>query len=95
MRGFVTVCQVDCYNLLFRLKLQTCVSKVLEKIEDVSEEWVTNGRFCSPRVLWFFENCPPAFRRQIAKYEVHKSKFFLTKLLTNQVLNPYYSLAFK
>ncbi|KAG8325818.1 Protein smg8 [Homalodisca vitripennis] len=49
-----------------RLKLQPSVSEALSKITGVSSDWATNGRFCSPRVLWFFENCPPAFRRQIA-----------------------------
>lgn len=44
------------------------ISEALGKIAGVSSDWAANGRFCSPRVLWFFEDVPPIYRKDIARY---------------------------
>ncbi|XP_054280613.1 nonsense-mediated mRNA decay factor SMG8 [Macrosteles quadrilineatus] len=62
------ICYVHLFRALdtIRLKLAPKLSEVLGNIAGVSTEWASNSRFCSPRVLWFFENCPPALRKGIA-----------------------------
>jgi len=37
-----------------RVKLVPVLNEVLGKITGVSSDWAANGRFCSPRVLFFF-----------------------------------------
>lgn len=39
-------------------KLADHVSEQLRTLENISREWVNNGRFCTPRVIFYFEKCP-------------------------------------
>lgn len=50
-----------------RLKIQGSVCEILGKICGINSEWASNGRMCSPRVLFLFQSCPPALQRQMNK----------------------------
>ncbi|KAL3280595.1 hypothetical protein HHI36_003827 [Cryptolaemus montrouzieri] len=39
-------------------KLNGKASKYLEKVENISQDWLNNGRPCIPRLLFYFERCP-------------------------------------
>ena len=43
-----------------RLKVQNGVTEVLKLVPGLPKDWLTLGRLCSPRVLFFFEQNPPA-----------------------------------
>lgn len=38
------------------------MTDMLSTISGISKDWVTNGRPCSPRMLFYFEDCPEAFK---------------------------------
>ncbi|KAJ8687988.1 hypothetical protein QAD02_023783 [Eretmocerus hayati] len=44
-----------------RQKTQSHLSEVLGTISGLSKEWISSCRPCSPRVLFYFETCPPVF----------------------------------
>lgn len=39
-------------------KLSDLVSEQLKTVDNISKEWISNGRFCTPRVIFYFEKCP-------------------------------------
>ncbi|XP_022901917.1 nonsense-mediated mRNA decay factor SMG8 [Onthophagus taurus] len=41
-----------------RQKLLSDISDSLKNIESVSDEWILNGRMCTPRLLFYFEQSP-------------------------------------
>jgi len=43
-----------------RLKIQSGVTDVLKTVPGLPKDWLTLGRLCSPRVLVYFEQIPPA-----------------------------------
>lgn len=45
-----------------RQKLSEKVSSILKGVKNISSEWQTNGRFCCPRILFYFEKCPPSMK---------------------------------
>lgn len=47
---------------IIRQKTSVPLSDVLNSIPSLSKEWISNVRPCSPRVLFYFETCPSAFR---------------------------------
>ncbi|EFX84763.1 hypothetical protein DAPPUDRAFT_222870 [Daphnia pulex] len=42
-----------------RIKLQSSVAEVLKTVPGLPKDWLTLGRLCSPRVLFYFEQRPP------------------------------------
>nr|CAG4646892.1 EOG090X02WG [Megafenestra aurita]SVE92282.1 EOG090X02WG [Megafenestra aurita] len=42
-----------------RSKLQSSISEVLKTVPGLPKDWLTLGRLCSPRVLFYFEQRPP------------------------------------
>nr|SVE75015.1 EOG090X02WG [Daphnia dolichocephala] len=42
-----------------RIKLQGSVAEVLKTVPGLPKDWLTLGRLCSPRVLFYFEQRPP------------------------------------
>lgn len=46
----------------YRQKTSTQLSDFLSAIPNLPKDWISNGRPCSPRVLFYFESCPPIFR---------------------------------
>ncbi|KAK9887374.1 hypothetical protein WA026_022311 [Henosepilachna vigintioctopunctata] len=39
-------------------KLSGKASKYLEKVDNISQDWLNNGRPCVPRLIFYFERCP-------------------------------------
>jgi hypothetical protein len=48
--------------LSYRQKVLGGFSEILRTVPGLSEEWITNCRPCSPRVLFLFESCPAIYR---------------------------------
>lgn len=42
----------------FSQKLFNKITDSLKNIDDLSPEWVLNGRFCTPRLLFYFDKRP-------------------------------------
>lgn len=38
------------------------VQDVLRNISNLNPEWVSNGRPCTPRLVFYFERCPKQFK---------------------------------
>lgn len=51
-----------------RQKLATSFTEALKCIEGIDAEWILNNRFCTPRLLFFFERSPKN-TRNIKKLE--------------------------
>ncbi|OXU28536.1 hypothetical protein TSAR_008981 [Trichomalopsis sarcophagae] len=47
---------------IVRQKTSAQLSDFLSSVPGVPKDWISNGRPCSPRVLFYFESCPPVFR---------------------------------
>ncbi|XP_014207374.1 protein SMG8 [Copidosoma floridanum] len=47
---------------IIRQKTLPQLSDFLSTISGLPKDWLSNGRPCSPRVLFYFETCPPIFR---------------------------------
>lgn len=43
-------------------KLSDHISEQLRPLEHISKEWINNGRFCTPRVIFYFEKYPKNVR---------------------------------
>ena len=43
-----------------RSKFQSGVSEILKTVPGLPKDWLTLGRLCSPRVLFYFEKKPPS-----------------------------------
>lgn len=43
---------------VFGQKLSDALSEQLRSVENISREWINNSRFCTPRVIFYFEKCP-------------------------------------
>ncbi|KAK7791770.1 hypothetical protein R5R35_012316 [Gryllus longicercus] len=56
-----------------RLKALPAIGDILRAIPGISKEWVSNGRPCSPRVLFVFNSCPAIFREDLKKSNCDKS----------------------
>ncbi|XP_056646647.1 nonsense-mediated mRNA decay factor SMG8 [Diorhabda sublineata] len=59
------VCNVDTNYIQYFKAVDLLSQKVFEKIVDIlksidtiSQEWVSAGRFCTPRLIFYFEKCP-------------------------------------
>lgn len=39
-------------------KLHDKVVNEIQSVENITPEWVANGRFCTPRLIFYFERCP-------------------------------------
>lgn len=50
----------------------TQLSEILNSISGLPKEWTTNVRPCSPRVLFYFETCPPVFRDSDSEASIKK-----------------------
>lgn len=50
------------YSVFYRQKASAQLSDFLSTVSGVPKDWISNGRPCSPRVLFYFESCPPIFR---------------------------------
>ncbi|XP_050420698.1 nonsense-mediated mRNA decay factor SMG8 isoform X3 [Adelges cooleyi] len=46
-----------------RLKFLSIIKSVLLKVQNVSPNWIENTRFCSPRLLFYYETCPAEFKK--------------------------------
>lgn len=38
------------------------LSEVLRSIPKLNHEWISNGRPCTPRLVFYFERCPKQFK---------------------------------
>ncbi|EZA51583.1 hypothetical protein DMN91_010427 [Ooceraea biroi] len=47
---------------IVRQKISPQLSDVLSSIHSLPKDWIANVRPCSPRVLFYFESCPPIFQ---------------------------------
>ncbi|KAI5741787.1 hypothetical protein M8J76_017083 [Diaphorina citri] len=43
---------------LVRSRLQSIVQEQLSQVHDISNDWLSLGRLCTPRLLFLFESCP-------------------------------------
>lgn len=43
-------------------KLSGSISDQLRSLENISRDWINNSRFCTPRVIFYFEKCPKSIR---------------------------------
>ncbi|CAH0392401.1 unnamed protein product [Bemisia tabaci] len=46
-----------------RVKLKSSLSEVLKSVGGLNPLWISSGRLCSPRVLFYFQDCPEIFRK--------------------------------
>lgn len=44
--------------LAHRSRLVSIVQDELSQVHDISNEWLSLGRLCTPRLLFLFESCP-------------------------------------
>ncbi|XP_066583120.1 nonsense-mediated mRNA decay factor SMG8-like [Prorops nasuta] len=51
-----------CAMDIVRQKISGQLSNVLNSIEGLPKDWISNVRPCSPRVLFYFETCPTIFQ---------------------------------
>lgn len=42
----------------FRKQFHSDIKDILNEVEGISLEWITNTRPCVPRLLFYFERCP-------------------------------------
>lgn len=40
------------------------IQDVLRSVSKLSTEWIDNGRPCTPRLVFYFEQCPKQYRNQ-------------------------------
>lgn len=46
---------------LYRQKTSSQLSDFLSSVSGLPKDWMNSGRPCSPRVLFYFDTCPPVF----------------------------------
>nr|CAG4637663.1 EOG090X02WG [Chydorus sphaericus] len=64
-----------------RLKLQTNVAEILKTVPGLPKDWLSLGRLCSPRVLFYFEQKPPAADEENFKSIQHQMEDQIYRLL--------------
>lgn len=67
-------------------KLSELVSEQLKTLENISKEWVNNGRFCTPRVIFYFDKCPKNIRN-VKKLEHNLEDKIYNVLKKSRIIN--------
>lgn len=67
-------------------KLSDHISEQLRSLENINKEWINNGRFCTPRVIFYFERCPKNIRH-LKKLEHNLEDKIYNILKKSRILN--------
>ncbi|XP_014483123.1 PREDICTED: protein SMG8 isoform X2 [Dinoponera quadriceps] len=57
---------------IIRQKISPQLSDMLSCIHNLPKDWISNGRPCSPRVLFYFESCPAVFQNSDSDVNIKK-----------------------